>query len=319
MKFRTLGKSIIEVSEVGFGAWGLGGDAYGVIEESQAGQLLEYALEKGINFYDTSELYGNGRSEKIIGKAFREKRKKVVLCSKGGLTDGKNHFDLTNKMTVEEIDKSLNGSLDRLQTDYLDVYLLHSPHVGTDLTDIINLLQKFKSSGKILSYGISARSPQDALLFTKKYSLEVIQINYNMIDLRAEESGFLDYAWKNKIGIIGRTPPVFGYLTGALNGSESLDKNLDHRANWSVEQLKKWSESSNLFQFLVNKDRSLVQSALKFCLAQESMSCVIPGVMKKSEIDENVASVDKQDLNAQEVDSVRKINKEYNFIIKKNQ
>ncbi len=317
MKFRKLGKSSISVSEIGFGAWGLGGNAYGPISEEEATQLLNYSLEKKITFYDTSEVYGKGRSEELIGNAFASKRQNVVICSKGGMVEDGNHFDPKSNLSFSHLESCLHQSLRRLKTDYLDVYLLHSPTIQSDLAEAVRFLETQKKLGKIRAFGVSARSPKDALEFCKKYPLEIVQVNYNMIDLRAEECGLFQYALENEIGVISRTPLVFGFLAGTVKQNSQFDVQSDHRSKWNKAQTKKWIDSTNLFQFLVSKNRSLVMAALSFCLTQKAIGTVIPGFMKIHEVDENIQASEMKRIDDEELEKIILINKMNNFIIKK--
>jgi aryl-alcohol dehydrogenase-like predicted oxidoreductase len=315
MKYRMLGSTGIEVSEVGYGTWGIGGNAYGRVDDEESKKALQFAFESGINFYDTADLYGNGHSEQLLGEVFRDVRDRVIIATKGG-TLPHSGFYMPQDFSSRHLREALEGSLKRLKTDYIDLYQLHSPQL-LDLevnTDIIDTLETFKSEGKIRSYGISPRSPQDAVAAIQQFGFAVIQVNFNLIDQRATETGLFKIAAEKNVGIINRTPLVFGYLSGKMTGNEQFN-GIDHRANWPKEQLKRWAESPNLFDFLYEKDkgRTAVQAALLFCLAHKEISTVIPGMLKSGEVEENVKASELPPISKAEIEKVTEIYRNHEF------
>ena len=133
MKYRELGATGINVSEIGFGAWGIGGKhsnvvAYGEVDDKESIKALRLAYDRGVNFFDTSDLYGNGHSEKIISKAFREIRDKIIIASKGGTLPHTGLF-MPQDFSENYLNKAIEKSLKRLRTDYIDIYQLHSPKI----------------------------------------------------------------------------------------------------------------------------------------------------------------------------------------------
>ena len=311
MKYRELGKTGITVSEIGFGTWGLGGDSYGPVDGKEAVQALELAFDKGVNFFDTSDLYGAGKSEEILGKTFKKVRDQVILATKGG-TLPHTGFYMPQDFSEQHLTLALENSLKRLQTDNVDMYQLHSPTLDDlENNNVIQVLEKLKTEGKIREFGVSVRSPDDGLVAMEKYGFPVLQVNFNMIDQRALDNGLFDMAKENKVGIIVRTPLVFGYLTGNLNGKKDF-KGQDHRANWPEEQLKRWANAPDLFSFLY-KDKTPVQAALRFCLYFDAVSTVIPGMMNRSEVEENVEASSLFSLKQNEHKKIRNIYENYKF------
>ena len=130
MKYKKLGKTKLKISQLGFGCWAIGSDkgnmGYGKVDKNQSIKSLNFAYEKGINFYDTANLYGNGYSEKIIGEVFKNKRDKVILSTKGGTLPHKTLF-MPQDFSEKNLVKSIDLSLKRLKTDYIDLFQLHSP------------------------------------------------------------------------------------------------------------------------------------------------------------------------------------------------
>jgi aryl-alcohol dehydrogenase-like predicted oxidoreductase len=294
MNYRALGGTGLTVSEIGFGTWGLGGDnggavAYGPADDEESIRALQHAVECGINFFDTADLYGFGHSEDLLGQAFRGKRDKVILCTKAGLisVDGKQDF------SKEHLQKALNGSLRRLRTDYVDVFLLHNPPI--DLLDqdseLIPFLEELKRSGKFKAWGVSLRSPQDGLKAVEHFHCPVIQTNFNLTDQRARQNGLLDLCARQNTGCVIRTPLCFGFLTGHYSENPQFDPS-DHRRRWSIEQRQQWTEASRAFNAAVTpiSGQTPAQVALRFCLSYSGVSTTIPGMLISAHVDDNAGS-----------------------------
>ena len=315
MKYRELGKTGLSVSEIGFGTWGLGGGpcSYGPVDDQESIETLKYAYQTGVNFFDTSDAYGNGHSEEIVGTALKDLRKKVIIASKVGCLPHSGR-EMPQDFSASHIRKSIETSLKRLQTDYLDLYQLHSPLLkDLENPEVLETLQALKKEGKIRAFGISVRSPQDGLIAIEKYGYESVQVNFNLIDQRAVESGLFDLAKKEKTGIIARTPFCFGFLTDKYSPDTTFDEN-DHRRNWPKAQIERWIESAKLFDSLCkSKGQSHAQLALKFCLAYDSVSTVIPGMMNIEQVKENTKSSDLTDLSPEDLAIIKKIYQAHDF------
>ncbi len=302
MKYRQLGRTGLEVSELGFGTWGLGGNSYGPVDDAVSKQALQAAFANGVTFYDTSDLYGDGHSETILGEALRHVRSRIILSTKVGLLPHTG-FEMPCDFSPRHIRAGNDASLRRLKTDYIDLYLLHSPTLDIlrQADDIIPTLEELKTAGKIRAYGVSVRSPDDGLAAVREFGFQALEVNFNLIDQRALDNGLFALALEAGAGIIARTPLCFGYLTGKLDGRENLS-HLDHRANWPAEQRKRWAQSPNLFAFLnAGKPRTPAQLALRFCLDQRAISTVIPGMMNPGEVVENAASSALEPLGSEEL------------------
>ena len=153
MQYRELGSTGIMVSEIGFGAWGIGGDSYGPVDDNVAKKTLETAFDNGVNFFDTSDLYGKGHSEELIGDTFLNKRDKIIIATKFGALP---HEGLIMKhdFSLKHIEESINKSLTRLKTDYIDIYQFHSPNLKKiNMLDVLGFLKFCKLKGKIRNFG----------------------------------------------------------------------------------------------------------------------------------------------------------------------
>lgn len=296
MNYRLLGNTNLKISEIGFGAWGIGKitnktPGYYGVNDRDSVSALEIAYEKGVNFFDTSNIYGNGHSERLIGKTFKGKRNKIIISSKGGCLPHKSLImpqDFSKKYLTKELEKTLK----RLRTDYLDIYLMHSPKTeDLEKYDLINTLKNFQNSGKIRFYGISCRSPQDGLEFMNESSISCLQVNYNLIDQRIIDNGMLRLANKKGVGVIVRTPLVFGFLTKKISHKTDFKNKGDHRGNFSEKLKRKWALSTKYFQKFYEKySITPTQFAIRFCLDNKNISSVIPGMINKNEVLENIYS-----------------------------
>lgn len=293
MEYRTLGRTGLSVSEIGFGTWGIGGIvrnavAYGPTDDAQSRRVLRMALERGITFYDTAPLYGYGHSEELLGEAFRAVRDEVVIASKVGMVDSNARQDFS----PEHLRTSVEGSLQRLQTDYLDLLQLHDPPIrlleaGGEIFRTLEILQK---EGKVRAYGISVRAPEDAFTAVQRFGFSCVQANLNLLDQRAVEGGLLDFCQREEVGLIARTPLCFGFLTGAYGEEEDFAAG-DHRGLWPAEQRRRWTQAPRLFdEAIPRKGETLAQRALRFCLSYPAVSTVIPGSLTESQLEENVAA-----------------------------
>jgi aryl-alcohol dehydrogenase-like predicted oxidoreductase len=313
VRYRKLGRSGLSVSEVGFGAWGIGGNkdgavAYGPTDEAESLDALSAAFDAGINFYDTADLYGNGESERLIGKAFGGRRDKVVIASKVGMLDATGKQDFT----PSRIEKALDASLARLQTDYIDLYQLHSPSLDTLPKEALTVLDKAKAKGKIRSIGISLKGPEEGEKAFVLYPFSAVQVNFNLLDQRVLDLGLAERCAEKGAGIIARTPLCFGFLTAKYSADEKFDPT-DHRSRWTPEQRRVWASANQLFQDYREKSETPAQFAIRFCLSFPAVSSVIPGMLTRGHVEENVGATATQPL--AETGRIREIYKTNRFFI----
>jgi aryl-alcohol dehydrogenase-like predicted oxidoreductase len=310
MRYRTLGKTGIAVSEIGFGTWGLGGTAYGTVDDAVSVAALLKAVDMGVTFFDTADLYGDGHCEKVLAETLKERRGEIIIATKGG-TKPHSTFVMPQDFSHTYIRQAFENSLQRLQTDYVDLYLLHSPPLDEVRNNggLFALLENLKQEGKIRAFGISARTPADALCVINEFDVDVLEVNFNIIDHRVVSNELLDKASSKGVGIIARTPLAFGYLTRKLTGDEELPSGVDHRANWPKTQLRRWAAAPNYFDFLFTEEtgRTPAQAALRFCLDFEEIATVIPGMLDVAQVLENVAASSVPSFSAVEMQRVFEI------------
>ena len=265
---------------LGFGTWPLAGDnngtvSYGRVDVLDSIEALEVAYSGGIKLYDTADFYGYGFVEELLGRVLGSVRNNIKIISKVGLLK-----DGTSNYSPEYIRRSLNGSLHRLQTTYLDYYMLHSPSIEDVNEDTVGCLVSLVGSGVVHSWGISARTPADALIFVNRYRPHIIETNFNMLDMRALNIGLLDKG----ITIVGRTPLAQGLLT---NKFEFNNDSADSRNNWGKEETEKKKQIFNKMLGVLDP----IDTALRFCISYEGISHTIPGMKTKQEVLQNINAV----------------------------
>lgn len=317
MKYRRLGSTGPEVSEIGFGAWGIGGNAngavaYGPADENESKNALRRAFDLGINFFDTSDFYGFGRSEELIGQALKQVRSRIVIATKVGLLSAAGDQDFS----AGHIRRAVENSLRRLQTDYLDLYQLHSPSIKLLERDdtILTSMQALQAEGKIRAVGVSVRSPDDGLIVARNFNVGCIQVNFNMIDQRARENGLLALCSDRGIGVIARTPLCFGFLSGKYSVKQDFGP-FDHRSKWSSAQIECWADAYRLFVGAVKNggDHTPAQLALRYCLSSPGVSTVIPGMLTNAHVEENAAASDLGAIPGAELHRIGEIYDRHSF------
>jgi aryl-alcohol dehydrogenase-like predicted oxidoreductase len=312
MKYRKLGRSGIKVSEIGFGAWTIGLDWWGKkIDDDEAIRMLKHAYDLGINFYETADMYGNGKSEKIVSQAFKDMRDEVVYSTKWGydIYDAIQigHNELPQKHNPEFLKYALQQSLNRLQTDYIDVYSLHNPKMDAIKNDSLFIsLDKLVQSTKIKSHGVALGPAigwkDEGLLAIEKRNITCLQTVYNVLE-QDPGRAFLNAVRKNNndVGIMVRVPDASGVLTGKVNEKTAFGKN-DHRSNrkkeWILEAMQKVEKMKPIANA---RGWSISQLAIKFILSQKEISIVLPTVIDVGEIESFAEMADGNYLNENEM------------------
>ncbi|MBA0909091.1 MAG: aldo/keto reductase [Nitrosarchaeum sp.] len=313
MKYKTLGKSEIKVSEIGFGAWTIGLDWWGKkIEEDEAKRMLKKAYDVGINFFETADMYGKGISEKMIGEVFKGMRKEVVISTKYGYdfsnVEQIGHTELPQSFEPEFTRKALNASLERLQTDYLDVYGMHNPklnHIRNNVT--FELYDKLIQEGKIkttqVALGPAIGWTQEGSEAMDKKNVAAIQTVYNILE-QTPGNELIVKAEKQNVGILVRVPDASGILTGKVKAETVIPSN-DHRKDrkqeWrqealgKVEQLRPIAERNGL---------SIIEFAIKFILSKKSIASVLPTVVSVEEIESFASISDGKYLNSSDMKEI---------------
>ena len=267
---------------------------FGPMKDSESLEAIETALELGVNFIDTSDAYGAGYGETLLGNAFKGNRDKIVIATKGGNVmvgpnRGKRIFE------PDYISRVMDESLRRLQTDYIDLYQLHNPTVEViERGAVWEVLEHAKKAGKIRHYGVSINSMEEGTAAVKDGRAETIQVEYNLLAQEPAET-FFPAAQQANIGVIARVPLKRGILTGKLKQSdEQRFQGEDVRArSFKGEAFAQELAKAEQLKFLAHGPvQSLGQAAIAFCIAHPAVSVVIPGARNAEQMRENASAAD---------------------------
>jgi aryl-alcohol dehydrogenase-like predicted oxidoreductase len=289
MKKRRIGSSDLYVSEIGLGCMSLGTD------EAKAIRIIHEALECGINYLDTADLYDRGLNEEFVGKAIKGKREQVVLATKVGnrWEEGKEGWYWDPSKTY--IKQAVKDSLRRLQTDYIDLYQLHGGTIEDKIDETIEAFEELKQEGVIRYYGISSIRPNVIREYVKRSNIVSVMMQYSLLDRRPEE--WFPLLEEHKISVIARGPVAKGLLTERplemANKSVKEHGYLDYTYTELQILLPKIKEK-------MEKNRTLTATALQFCLAHPVVAAVIPGASSLEQLKENISAASAPNLTTEE-------------------
>jgi len=315
MEYRKFGQTKVDISAIGFGCWEIGG-GYGSIEETDFIKAISRALEMGINSFDTAEAYGFGASEKSLAKALGSRRKDAVITTKFGVgyPDAPNYRDSTRKRVMESIEKSLKA----LNTDYVDVYLIHWPDRNVPFEEPMRALDDLVKQGKVRAVGLSNFKLNEIEACMKTRRVDVVQYCWNMFDRRMQKEIF-PYCRENKIGVMAYGSLAYGMLTGTLSEEKTFEK-----SDWRSKRGQ--LGNINLFQHLFGPDhflknlraveelkgvakrygKTLPQLALNWTLSNPVISTALVGCRNPGEVDDNVGALGWKisDADMKEIDAI---------------
>jgi aryl-alcohol dehydrogenase-like predicted oxidoreductase len=289
MKYRKFGSTGFQVSEIGFGAWAIGGNAfgnsYGPTEDEESLKAIKTALDLGCTFFDTADVYGHGHSEELLGRALKGNRERVVIATKGGSDFYHNPPRLN--FTGDHLAFAVEQSLKRLQTDYIDLYQLHNPPFSViEHGRLFEPLEKLKQQGKIRFYGVSIHDPAEGLMALKHGKPAAFQVVYNYLRRDAAEELF-PRAIAEGIAIVAREPLANGFLTGKYT-RDSVFPVGDIRHQWPLKyQSQLIARVDEFAKRVAGTPLTQPQAALKFVLSQPAVSTVIPGCKTVQQTEEN--------------------------------
>ena len=291
MEHRRLGKSDIHVSEIGFGAWAIGGDAWGPVEDAASIAAMERGLEVGINFIDTADVYGSGHSETLVAKVLKGRRDRIVVATKGGLMG--HHRDPKREPVYdrpEKVVEACEASLRRLETDYIDVYFCHiwwDKHEETEA--FMQAFEMLKRDGKVRVAGVSTDSFPYIEHFNRDGGVDVVQLEYSILNRKAERD-ILPYLQEHGIGAVIRGPLQKGLLTGKFTPETTFPEG-DVRNGWPNEAWYRESlQTVERLRALERADQTLGQLALRFVLNHPAVSVAIPGAKTPEQVEANAAA-----------------------------
>jgi aryl-alcohol dehydrogenase-like predicted oxidoreductase len=300
MQLRPLGRTDMKISAISFGAWAIGG-TWGPVDDEESMRALHAAIDAGTNFIDTADVYGDGRSERLVARLRRERKGETIyVATKAGRRLPK---QTPEGYSRENLAGWVERSLKNLGTDAVDLLQLHCPHPGVyDRPEVFGFLDDLSKEGKIRYYGVSVETVAEAHRALRHPHVQTVQIIFNMFRLKPAEELFAQ-AWNRHVGILARVPLASGMLTGKLSAGSTFAAD-DHRTfNRQGEAFDKGETFSGVpydvgleaverLRPLVPPGATMSQMALRWTLMFEAVSCAIPGARTPGQARDNAAAAD---------------------------
>ena len=312
MQYREFGRTGWKVSAISFGAWAIGG-TWGKVDDKESLAALHHAIDLGVNFIDTADVYGDGRSERLIAKLRKERSETIHVATKAGrrldphVAEGYNRKNLT---------AFIERSLKNLDTEALDLLQLHCPPTEVFyMPETFGVLDDLAKAGKLRHYGVSVEKVEEALKAIEYPNVESVQIIFNVFRQRPAEL-FFEQAMRRKIAILARVPLASGLLTGKLTAKSTFEKD-DHRAfNRHGEEFDRGETFSGVdyetglqavdeLRPLIPQGWTMAQFALRWILMFEAVSCAIPGAKTPRQAEDNIRAADLPTIPPATMEAVR--------------
>jgi aryl-alcohol dehydrogenase-like predicted oxidoreductase len=314
MQYRELGRTGWKVSTVSFGAWAIGG-SWGSVDDSESLAALNKAIDLGVNFIDTADVYGDGRSERLMSQLRRERKETVYVATKAGRRLSPHTAEGYNR---ENLTAFVERSLKNLGVEAIDLLQLHCPPNDVYYNpEVFQVLEDMIKAGKLRHYGVSVKSPEEGIKAMDFPNLQSVQIIFNMFRLRPAEV-FFNEAKKRRVGILARVPLASGLLSGKLTRQSTFAAD-DHR------QFNRAGEAFDVGETFAGVDyetglaaveevkavcpqgMTLAQFALRWILMFDAVTCAIPGGKRPSQVEENCSAADLPPLSPPTMDAIRRI------------
>lgn len=286
MRYRMLGRSGLMVSEVGFGGWAIGG-GWGPVDDETSVAAIRQAVDLGISFIDTADVYGDGHGEEVIARALDgHHRHRAVIATKAGLKSPTGH-----DFSPSHVAGALDASLQRLNTDWVDVLQLHNPtRAALEDPELWETLRRLKHEGKVRACGASVQSPREALMAIQNGGVDTVQVVFNVIDQDAR--ALFETARAAKVGVIARVPLASGFLTGKYSHDHKF-----HHTDWRSRlgpprRRQVLRRAQALDPVVEGLGSTRAQAALAFVLSYPDVAVTIPGIKTPGQAQENAGSSD---------------------------
>jgi aryl-alcohol dehydrogenase-like predicted oxidoreductase len=318
MNYRIFGRTGFKISEVSFGAWAIGAD-WGNVDDKDASAALRKAVETGINFFDTADVYGMGRSEKLVSQLRRDFGDTIIIATKAGRKIDPHIYE---NYTPGRIRGFVEDSLKNMGLEALDLVQLHCPPYQSIYDPAIyHEMDKLVDEGKLKNYGVSVEKVEEAMKAIEHPNVKTVQIIFNMFRQRPIEKFFIE-AVERRIGIIVRVPLASGMLTGKMNKKSTFSKD-DHRnynregkafdvgETFSGVNFDKGLAAVEELKTICPEGATMPQFALQWILMHQAVSCVIPGAKNPMQVEDNAAASDLPPLSEEIMDRVRGIYEKY--------
>ncbi|MFO7821411.1 MAG: aldo/keto reductase [Lentisphaeria bacterium] len=330
MHYRTLGQSGIEASVVALGTWAIGGWMWGGTDEKDSINAIHAAIDAGINFIDTAPIYGFGASERILGRAIKDRRDQLILATKCGMVcdpgvgeqkfrssalgvDSHGLIDIHIYLGAKSIRDEVENSLKRLQTDYIDLLQTHWQEQTTPIEETMSTLMKLKDEGKIRAIGVCNASSQQMDEYRNFGTLDCDQEKFSMIDRQIEDDQ-LSFCRNHEMAVLAYSPLALGLLTGKMGPErEFAEGDLRHNnPRFSVDNRRVVADMLREFEpIAANHDLSLAQLTIAWTVAQPGLTHALVGARNPQQAQENATAGDMQ-LPAEEVEHMNRIIARYN-------
>lgn len=305
MRTRTLGRADITISAMGLGCWAIGGPfrdtaflngepvGWGQVDDAESIRAIHYALDRGINFFDTADNYGCGHSERILGQALAGRRDQVVIATKFGHTFNEQTREITGaNASPDYIRQACDASLRRLNTDYIDLYQFHrGEHDPGEAEEVRDVLEQLVAAGKIRWYGWSTDDTERARVFSAGPHCAAVQHRLNILH---DNAAMLALCAEQNLASINRSPLSAGILTGKFNVDSQFAQDdgrfdWDFRADWLATRLQ---QLDTIRAVLTSDGRTLAQGALGWLWARSDKTLPIPGFKTVKQVEENIAALE---------------------------
>ena len=312
---RALGRSGIEVSQIGLGCWAIGGDEWPNIDDAESIRAIHAGLDAGINFLDTADRYGFGHSERQIAKATSDRRDKVVIATKFSIAFDEDSRQVTGmNASADYIKTACENSLLRLKTDYIDLYQFHwNDYPAQDAEQVLDVLEELVSAGKIRSYGWSTDFPDRAEAFAQGKNCTAIQAEFNVLN---DNAGVAKVCEQANLALINRGPLAMGLLSGKYTPTSQLPDD-DVRGPTSPPWVKyfkegrpnpEWFKKTEVIsEILKSNGRTLAQGALAWLWARSEKCIPIPGFRNSSQVLQNAKAMSFGPLTPEDLAEIDKI------------
>jgi len=314
LEFRELGRTGWRVAAISFGSWAIG-SAWGKVDENESLSALHKAVDLGVNFFDTADVYGDGNSERLLARLKRERTEEIIVATKAGR---RLEQQTVGGYTKENLTAFVDRSRQNLAVDTLDLLQLHCPPTDAYYhPEIFAILDELVAQGKLRYYGVSVERVEEALKALEYANVQSVQIIFNIFRQRPADLFFAE-AKKRKVGILARVPLSSGMLTGKLNANSTFAAD-DHRAfnrhgeafdrgeTFSGVDYKTGLQAVEELRVLVPRGMTLTQFALRWILMFDAVTCAIPGAKRPAQVEENARAADFPALSDDTMRSVQEI------------
>jgi len=315
MDYRPLGRTGWNISSISFGAWAIGGDAWGKTDDAESMRSLHRAVDLGVNFIDTADVYGDGHSERLIARLRKERSEELIVATKAGR---RLNPHVAEGFTRKNLNAFVERSLVNLGADALDLLQLHCPPPDVyDMPEVFGILDDLVDDGKLRYYGVSVERVEEALRASRYPNVQSIQIIFNMFRLKPAEELF-PVVREKQIGILARVPLASGLLSGKLRRDSTFEPR-DHRnynrhgesfdvgETFSGVDYETGLQAVEDLRRIVPAGATMAQIALRWILMFPDVSAAIPGARNVQQTEDNVHAADLKPLTPEEMTTVRDV------------